>query len=803
MMVAPDTSLATEFLKNWKPGGPWVLCGFHENGTHAFGTFDLTTVDKMAAWIVAQQKADINLYWHINSVRPNCGKASKGDVLRMGWLHVDSDPVKGKDLREEQKRILSELQTTDLLPRPTVILFSGGGYQAFWKLETPIELGGDLAKIEEAERYNIQIAKLLGGDNCFNSDRIMRLPGTVNFPNKGKRDNGQTPIMADVVWANWDLTYDTDEFVKAPDLASNSRIGSKNQVQVNVSGNCQRVPAEAFGDEQGLFKNVSSRARVAIVVGHDPDQPLTGGNSRSDWLWFVACELVRNDFDDDTLYSIFTDPDLGISAHVLAQGNAANVHRAALRTIQRARENAIDPFLESINSEYALIESMGGKMRIACERFNEATGQCEIEFHQRDGFVTTYSNQTVVEMYPDKKGNLVPRNIAVGKWWLQHENRRTYQNVVFYPNREFANSMNLWRGFAVNAIPGDCSLFLAHVKNTICRGNEEHYKYVIEWMANAVQHPERPGQVAIVMRGGQGTGKGTFAKMFGKLFGGHYKYVSNSKHVVGQFNSMLKDSVVVFADECFAAHDKAAESSLKALITEDQLRTEQKNIDNMVSRNCVHLIMATNREWAISADLDDRRFFVVEIDDEHQIDFPYFAALHAQMNNGGYEALMHYLVTYDLASFNPWNCPKTDELRRQQDQSMDEQSSFLLHILEEGRICPTHSGWRHHVLKDELVDRFNAENPKFMKNPYRALGIFLARFGIVSLTVNKAESWVDARGVRRQSTGRPKVWIFPSLDESRTIWETATKSGTRPWPPVGDDNQDETNEPPYDGGEEF
>jgi hypothetical protein len=576
-------------------------------------------------------------------------------------------------------------------------------------------------------------------------------------------------------------------------------------VQVNVSGNCQRVPAEAFSDEQGMFKDVATRARVAIVVGHDPDQPLTGGNSRSDWLWFVTCELVRNDFDDDTIYSIITDPDLGISAHVLAQGNAANVHRCALRTIQRAREDSIEPWLELINREYALIESVGGKMRISCERYNEALGRSEIEFHQRDGFTTTWGNQNVIEMWPDKKGNLTPKAIPVGKWWLEHENRRTYRSVVFYPNRDFADCLNLWRGFAVNALPGDCSLFLDHVLHVVCRGNEEHYNFLVKWMANAVQHPERPGQVAIVMRGGQGTGKGTFAKMFGKLFGGHYKYVSNPKHVTGQFNAMLKDAVVVFADECFVAHDESAESALKTLITEETLRTEQKGVDNMESRNCVHLIMATNREWAISADQDDRRFFVVEIDDKHQTDIAYFAALHAQMDNGGYEALMHYLLTYDLTGFHAYNaCPKTAELRKQQDQSMGEMPAFLLNALEEGRLMPSHAGWRQTVLKEELVERFKAEYPSFKSNPNRPLGIFLARYGVTTTTGRSIQTWVDPRGQRRQSSSRPKLWVFPPLAECRKLWETVTKSGPRAWPPVGDDNLDAgPTDPPDDGGEAF
>ena len=803
MMTVPDTAMAAEFLEKWKADGPWALCAFHEDKTNDFATFGPDTVGEMAAWIEEQQAAQRNTYFHVNAVRPGSGKAKKGDVLRMDFFHVDVDPIKGRDLLEEQKRILAELQTTDLLPLPTVITFSGGGYQCFWKLTNPIVLDGEVPKVEEAERYNVQIAKLLAADNCHNADRIMRLPGTINFPNKSKRDNGQTPVMALVIRSDWTLTYDHEHFVKAPDLATSTRVGSKNQIQVNVSGNCQRVPTEAFCDEQGIFAKVSSRARVAIVLGKDPDQPLSSGNSRSDWLWYVACELVRAGLDDDTIYSIITDPDLGISAHVLAQGNAANVHRCALRTIQRAREDAIEPMLEQLNSVYALIESMGGKMRIACERYSEAEGRYKIEFHQKDGFTTMWSNQTVLMMGQDQKGNPLPKAVPVGKWWLQHENRRTYRNVVFYPNRDFAESMNLWRGFAVSAIPGDCSLFLGHVKHVLCRGNEAHYAWMVQWMANAVQNPEQPGQVAIVLRGGQGTGKGTFAKMLGKLFGVHYKYVSNPDHVTGTFNVMLADAVLVFADECFVVNDKAAESALKALITEETLRVTPKGVDNMESRNCVHLIMATNKEWAVAADQDDRRFFVVEIDDAHQTSREYFAPLYAQMENGGYEALMHLLVTYDLTGFDAYrSCPKTTELQKQKDQSMDEMSAFLLYALEEGRLAPSHTGWRTRVLKEEMVERFKAENPTFKKNPNRSLGIFLSKFGVMSTTGSKPETWTDPRGQKRSSSGRPKIWVFPSLAECRKLWDEAV--GSRAWPAVGDDNQDDgSTEPPEDGGDAF
>jgi len=801
MITAADTSRAVEFLSNWKPEGPWPLCAFHEDGSSAFATFGPRSTKGLTKWLKAQTLSERNIYFHVNSVNtPKNGKAQKGQVVSIDWLHVDVDPKKGQDLRSEQERILAQLQNPEILPKPTVIIFSGGGYQSFWKLAEPLPVNGDLAKIEDAEQYNVQISRLLQADACHNADRIMRLPGTINWPNQKKRDRGQKPVRADVVLADWDTVYPIAEFMKAPERSSGHLSGSPNQVKVEVSGNVPRLPSNALSEDK-QFNGVDDRAKVAIVQGHDPDQPLTGDNSRSEWLWYVVCELVRAGVDDDTVYSIITDPDFGISEHVKAQGNAAAQHRCAMRSIQRAKEFAINPWLAEINSEYATIESLGGRFRIACERYSNAKERYEVEFHLPDGFLKTWGNKFIEGFKYDKTGKVCGTiEIPVGKWWLAHPNRREYREVTFYPNHDIKGAMNLWRGFSCDAVPGNCQLYLDHIKKVMCKGNQLYYDYLIGWMANAVQNPHLPGQVAIVMRGGQGTGKGTFAAMFGKLFGTHYKQVTNPEHVTGTFNAMLADCAVLFADECFVANDKAAEGALKSLITEATIRVTPKGVDNMEARNCTHLLMATNRQWAVSADLDDRRFFILDVDDCRQVDTKYFGAMHEQMKAGGYEALLHMLMTYDLSKFDVFNCPKTSELRRQQDQSMEDMPAFLLHVLEEGRMLPSHSGWRNRVLKEAVVDQFKSEHPRFRTSVNHSLGIFLAKFGVTSTTGGQAETWVDSKGQKRQSAKRPKLWLFPELAECRTLWETVTRSGPRVWAEVTDEPDDEVSS---DGGNKF
>jgi hypothetical protein len=56
----------------------------------------------------------------------------------------------------------------------------------------------------KAEELNLRIANALGGDKTHNVDRIMRIPGTINMPNKKKREAGRAPALAYVVEADWD-----------------------------------------------------------------------------------------------------------------------------------------------------------------------------------------------------------------------------------------------------------------------------------------------------------------------------------------------------------------------------------------------------------------------------------------------------------------------------------------------------------------------------------------------------------------------------------------------------------------------
>ena len=261
-------------------------------------------------------------------------------------------------------------------------------------------------------------------------------------------------------------------------------------------------------------------------------------------------------------------------------------------------------------------------------------------------------------------------SIPLADAWLKHTKRRDYTAVIFSPGREIEGCFNLWRGFAVEPRPGSWECMRAHILAVICAGDERHFDYLLNWMAYAVQYPGQPAEVAIVLRGGRGTGKGIFARSFGRLFGPHFLQITQTRHLVGNFNSHLESCALLFVDEGFWAGDKAGEGVLKGLVTEPTLAIERKGLDVVHVRNCLHIMIASNSDWVVPAGPDERRFFVLDVAPERQQDREYFTPLYAEMAGDGPSAMLHDLQRHDLRGFDIRQVPPSKALGEQKLQSL-------------------------------------------------------------------------------------------------------------------------------------
>ena len=284
-----------------------------------------------------------------------------------------------------------------------------------------------------------------------------------------------------------------------------------------------------------------------------------------------------------------------------------------------------------------------------------------------------------------RHANLKIGRRAATKIWIESDDTRRYDELVFDPSgRCPSTSYNLFRGLSVEPIAGKCDLYLRHVKEIICAGDETVYDYVLGWMAHAIQKPtELPG-VALVLRGPPGTGKGYFARHFGMIFGNHFKHLVHMDHLLGKFNAHLSSALVVFADEIVWGGNKREAGQLKGIITETRRMMEAKFKDPVIVNNYARFIFATNEDWAVPTGPKERRFCVLNVDESKAENHIYFDAINTEMRNGGLEALMHTLMTFDLSQFNVRRYPVTEGLLEQKQLSLPSVAQWWYDILIEG-----------------------------------------------------------------------------------------------------------------------
>jgi len=584
---------------------------------------------------------------------------------------------------------------------------------------------------------------LFGADNCHNVDRIMRLPGSINLPDAKKAKKGRTPTVAELIEFDEERVYDLGQFTPAAVPASTAPPG---QATVDIA-EVQRLASAAELDRW----NVPDRVKVIIVQGRHPDEGAKpGDDSRSAWLFDVVCNLVRAGVPNDVIFSVITDPDFAISESVLEHKTPAKYAR---RQIEEAKKrSAPHPEVAKLDERHAIVENIGGKCLVIEEVPNEELKVRELTFISFATFKQRYNHRRIVVGTNDDGE---PIRKELGSLWL-NETRHRFHTLRFAPRDLGPSVYNTWEGFAVEPREGDCSLYLDHLRTVVCGGIDEHYQFLLGCMAHAVQRPWEPLEVAVVVRGGQGVGKGVAFREFGGLFGRHFMQVVNPDHVFGKFNRHLMDKVVLFADEAFYAGDRRHESILKALITEPTITIEPKGVDSFVAKRYFRLFMASNKGWVVPADADDRRFFVLSIDSDKKRPKSYFRALFDQLDNGGREALLYALLHHDLSQFDPHHRPETDALTTQKIHSLRLAPEAVRNMLATGNLpidllLVDHQQGRVFVPTLALAEKLGLQET--------ALGLELARASEPNKSVRATIDGKQYRG----------FWLA-RLDRARHFW---------------------------------
>jgi hypothetical protein len=425
--------------------------------------------------------------------------------------------------------------------------------------------------------------------------------------------------------------------------------------------------------------------------------------------------------------------------------------------------------LKQFNEQFYVVGNFGGKCRVCSEEQSTISSAAFNFVHQSfQDFKNRFNNQRV-NIGEDKKGN--PGYQGKGSVWLEHRDRRQYDQVIYAPGQELAKTVrNLWRGFAYKPLAGNCELYLAHLRDNICQGIEERYNWLIGWMAYAVRHPNEPGHTCPVLLGGQGIGKNSAADPFAHLWGAHYMIVTQKSQFTGHFNAHLRTCSVLVVNEAFFAGDRSQAGPMKGLITDEFLSIEAKGIDVVTTRNLLHVIIVSNEDWVVPGEIDSRRFTVLRTSDARKEDTEYFAAMHKQLKNGGYSALLHHLLyEVNIDDFNPRKILATEELNEQKAFSLQGIESVWYECLQSGRLPGKINDDNTAILRgSDLVDWAAKKHQRGWDSLKTEHVGHL--FGINPRGKKKGMEFQKLQLSDVFDEGRVRVWQVPTLADARKAW---------------------------------
>lgn len=171
-----------------------------------------------------------------------------------------------------------------------------------------------------------------------------------------------------------------------------------------------------------------------------------------------------------------------------------------------------------------------------------------------------------------------------------------------------------------------------------------------------MQNPGYKAGTTMVLKGSQGIGKNVFTNVICELLSGYSSpNVNDLAEIAGEFNSVIEGkSLIVLNEMKNSGEDKTSSSdALKSVITEEDIRINEKCIPRRDGENAANFIIVTNHDWPVKIPIGDRRFFVFNCKGKYKNKDQFFKSLTNSFDTKFYEALTMFFLTRDISGFSP------------------------------------------------------------------------------------------------------------------------------------------------------
>lgn len=347
----------------------------------------------------------------------------------------------------------------------------------------------------------------------------------------------------------------------------------------------------------------------------------------------------------------------------------------------------LDSALATLRKRFAPCD-LGGKFRVVRKPDLDAFNS---DF---DSTIVVYTKQDFLDLHLDRQLMEGEGSVNPAEVFLETEKRKS--GIVFAPPPLVPgpNDFNMYQGRKLESKAGQWPTLERFIREVVCDGDPEKYKWLILWMAHMVQFPgEKPG-TAVIATGSGGVGKGTFGALLMKLATPHTKQLENESHVVGQFaGEHLSKCILVVVNEAVFGLSPKISSSLKAHVDSTAIQVEAKGMPVTTVQSYMRFYFDSNDAVPVLIENNgsERRYFVILFSDARKQDLDYFRDVRAAIEGDEMAALLDYLEGYEPASAGlTWDsvrtAPETVERVKMGVHSMRGPIRRLKEVLEEGEV---------------------------------------------------------------------------------------------------------------------
>jgi hypothetical protein len=337
-----------------------------------------------------------------------------------------------------------------------------------------------------------------------------------------------------------------------------------------------------------------------------------------------------------------------------------------------------DTIVETYNESFSVIR-MDGRVFVTAKTKNQLTFMPVGEFKKwRCNDLLTIGDE----------------EIPKASIWLKSQNRKEFENTTFDPSGKESTDteLNLWQGWAVAPIGGDCSAWCDVFKTVLCGGNEEKYKLGLAWFADIIQDPSNKPGTALVFVSDEGAVKSVFLEYFAKILGFSFLSISDQENITGKFNDHLKNMLLIQSEEAIYAPEKKHRSVLRSLITDRYFMAMKKFGMPEQARSYARIIFTSNDPQAAPIARTDRRYIVFDASGR-KMDGALKDRFFAEMKAQGPQALLHFLQNYAYEKDMIRTNIKDKEHEAMKIQNFNETQEWWHQILQAGDILPKSLKW--------------------------------------------------------------------------------------------------------------